>query len=166
MVALDLLVVGRPVARVAEIDPPSRVHPQVVGAVEPLPFVAVRENGQPALLVNRGHLSVGHLAHQQRAVEVDSQPVGLAGALAEHRDAGLGGPAMDPLVDDVAEVEVAVGVGRRTLEEPEPGRHPLDLRPERDQVAVLGCQEWDHGQHHQHRRAEESSRHARVRIRD
>ena len=121
------------VARVGEVDAALGVDPQVVGTVEPLAFVLVRQHGDFALGRDGYEPAVATLAGQQVAVLVEVQPIGPAGILQERAELAVrDGPLENAVVGNIPEVDVALGVRRRPLGELEIPGQLLDLSSGRD----------------------------------
>src|SRR6185437_6626760 len=95
---------------------------QIVGAVEPLAVVAVREHGQPAILFHAHHTAVSLLIDREAALTVERETVGArlavladvraAIAAVRHEDGKrtILGPAIDDILVWIAEEQIAIFV--------------------------------------------------------
>jgi hypothetical protein len=102
-----------PVLRVGEIDAAFGIDGQVIGLIEALAVVLIRENGNAAITLDASNSAVARFAHNQAAFEVEEQSVGSC-LLAEDLDFAIDAASRD--VAATAEVEaVTVGAPGRTF---------------------------------------------------
>jgi hypothetical protein len=94
------------------------LHHHIIGAVQPLALVAVRNDRDAAMLFGAGDTAIAVLAGDKPAVPIDGIAVCITGGKAKHADsAGRLVPAHDAVIRDIAPDEVSAGWEvRRTLD--------------------------------------------------
>ncbi len=75
LLILDFHVAAVAVPGIGEVDPAFGIDGQVIGRVESLPFVVVREHGNAAVPLGAGHAPVPGLATDQAALKVEQKSV-------------------------------------------------------------------------------------------
>ena len=131
--AMDAVEVDLPLLRwqtqagVGEVDASVGAAHHVVGAVQPLALPAVGDDGDRPVGFPAGHLPVVPVAHDDPALQVESQPVCAAAVLPYHLGLAAGHQAIDDVDAVVHEQQVAVRMPQRPFGKREPGGQALCL---------------------------------------
>ena len=130
------------VSRVGEVDVASAVEVQVVGAVEPLAVVTVRQCDHPAVLFGARYPAPAvrgvSLARQQAALSVKLEPIGAAARFAKNTDsAACRVVNHDAVIRDVGEENISIVIHYRAFGEAKAGRYLLNDRSAGNESCVF-----------------------------